>query len=141
MDTVISFSKTTMRISTLSLFLIILTISCAQIVDSNELFKNETVLKLKLHQTDSIYIDNLVDLEMIHPKVKELRNWIDNNETDWKSSIASFSQSSISVIGDDFRMLIFKDFVVIGFIDNKGKQKQFTKQTDYNDFKFLLGEK
>lgn len=130
-----------MRISTFSLFLIILTISCTQIVDSNELFKNETVLKLKVHQTNSVYIDNSVDLEMDSPKVKELRNWIDSNKTDWKSSVASFAQSSISVIGDDFRMLIFKDFVVIGFSDNKGKQKQLTKQTDYKDFKFLLVEK
>jgi hypothetical protein len=136
-----SFSKTPLRTFTLSLILMILTISCTQIVDSNELFKNETVLKLKIHQTDSVFINNSIYLEMDSLKVKELRNWIDNNKTDWKNSIASFAQSSISVIGDDFRMLIFKDFVVIGFTDNKGKQKQFTKQTDYNDFKFLLGEK
>ncbi len=136
----ISFNKTTMRISTLSLFLMILTISCAQIVDSNELFNNETVLKLNIYQTDSVFIDNSVDLEMDSPKVKELRNWIDNNKTEWKSSIASFAQPLISVIGDDFRMLIFKDFVVVGFTDNKGKQRQFTKQTDYIDLEFLLVE-
>lgn len=141
MDTVISFNKNTIGISTLILFQMILTISCAQIVDSKKLFENETVLKLKIHQPDSVFIDNSVDLEMDSPKVKQLRNWIDNNKTNWKSSIASFAQSSISVIGDDFRMLIFKDFVVIGFTDNKGKQKQYTKETDYNDFKFLLGEK
>ena len=137
----ISFNKTTMRISTLGLFLMILTISCAQVVDSNELFQNETVLKLNIHQNDSVFIDNSVDLRMDSPKVKELRNWIDNNKTDWKGSIASFAQPSISVIGDDFRMLIFKDFTVIGFTDNKGKQRQFTKQTDFNDFEYLLDEK
>ncbi len=137
----ISFNKTTMRISTLGLFLMIMTISCAQIFDSNELFKNETVLKLNIHQTDSVFIDNSVDLRMDSPKAKELRNWIDNNKTDWKSSIASFAQASISVIGDDFRMLIFKDFVVIGFTDKKDKQRQFTKQSDFNDFEFLLEEK
>lgn len=137
----ISFNKTTIRISTLSLFLMILTISCAQIVDSNELFKNETVLKLKIYETDSVFTDNSVDFEIASSKVKELRSWIDNNKTDWKSSIASFAQPTISVIGDDFRMLIFKDFVVVGYTDNKGKQKQFTKQTDYDDFEFLLNEK
>ena len=94
----ISFNKTTMRTLTLSLFLMILTISCAQIIDSNELFKNETVLKLNIYQTDSVLTDNSVDLEMISPKVKEIRNWIDNNKTDWKSSIASFAQPSISVM-------------------------------------------
>ncbi len=130
-----------MRILTLSLFLMILTISCAQIVDSNELFKNESVLKLNIYQTDSVCSDNSVALEIASPIVKELRSWIDNNKTDWKSSIASFAQPTISVIGDDFRMLIFKDFVVVGFNDNKGKQKQFTKKTDYNDFEFLLREK
>lgn len=130
-----------MRTLTLSLFLMVLTISCAQIVDSNELLKNENVLKINIYQTDSVFTDNSDDLEMDSPKVKELSNWIDNNKTDWKSSVASFAQPLISVIGDDFRMLIFKDFVVIGFTDNKGKQKQFTKQTDYNNFEFLLNEK
>ncbi len=130
-----------MRALTLILFLMPLTISCAQIVGSNELFKNETVLKLNIYQTDSVFTDNSIDLKMNSPKVKELCNWIDNNKTDWRSSIASFAQPSISVIGDDFRMLIFKDFVVIGFTDNKEKQKQFTKQTDYNDFEFLMNEK
>lgn len=137
----ILYIKNILRIYKLSLFLIILTISCAQIVDTNELFKNETILKLNFHQTDSVFIDNSVDLEMDSPKVKELRNWIDNNKTDWKSSIASYAQPSISVIGDDFRMLIFKDFVVVGFTDNKGKQSQFTKQIDFNDFEFLLKKK
>ncbi len=119
----------------------ILTNSCTQIVDSNELFKNETFLKLNIHQADSVFIDNSVDLDMDSPKLKELRNWIDNNKRDWKSSIASFAQPAISVIGDDFRMLIFKDFIVVGYTDNKGNQKQFTKQTDYDDFEFLLNEK
>lgn len=81
MDTVISFNKNTIGISTLILFQMILTISCAQIVDSKKLFENETVLKLKIHQTDSVFIDNSVDLEMDSPKVKQLRNWIDNNKT------------------------------------------------------------
>lgn len=140
MDTMISLKTHALRILALSSFLMILATSCAQIVDSNELFKNETILKLNIHQTDSVFMDNSVDLKMDSPKVKELCNWIDNNKTDWKSSIASFAQSSISVIGGDFRMLIFKDFVVVGITDNKGKQRQFTKQTDYKDFGFLLIE-
>ena len=137
----ILFNKTTMRTLTLNLFLMILTFSCDQIVDSNELFKNETLFKLNIYQIDSVFTDNTVDLEMDSPKVKELRNWIDNNKSDWKSSIASFAQPSISIIGDDFRMLIFNDFVVVGFTDNKGKQRQYTKQTVFNDFEFLLREK
>lgn len=137
----ILFIKNTMRILTLGIFLLTLTISCAQHINSNDLFKNESKLKLTIYQSDTIFTDNSIELEIGSPKVKELRHWLDKNETDWKSSIASFAQPSISVIGDDFRMLIFKDFVVVGFTDNKGKQKQFTKQTDYNDFEFLLNEK
>lgn len=112
----ISFNKNTMRISSLSLVLTIMTISCAQIVDSNELFNNETVLKLKINETDSVFTDNSVGLELPSSKVKELRSWFDNNKTDWKSSIASFAQPTISMIGDDCRMLIFKDFVVVGIV-------------------------
>lgn len=135
----ISFRKNILRIITLSL--ILLTISCGQIVDSNELFKNETFLKLNIYPTDSVLISNLSDLEIDSPKVKELGEWIDKNRTDWKKSIASFAQPSISIIGDSFRMLIFNDSVVVGFTDDKGNQKQYTKQTDFYDFEFLLRDK
>mgnify|MGYP006883393986 FL=1 len=123
------------------LFLLISVISCAQTVDSNELFKNETVLKLNIHQSDTVLIDNSIDLEINSPKIKELQNWIDNNKTDWKNSIASFAQPSISVIGKDFRLLIFKDFVVIGYTDKNNKQRQITKQIDSREFEFLIDKK
>lgn len=137
----ISFNKNTLRVLTMGLFLMILTISCTQIIDSNELFKNETILKFNNHKSDTCFLDNSVDLEINSPKVKELRNWIDNNKTDWKNSIASYAQPSISLIGNDFSMLIFKDFVVIGFTDKNNKPRQITKQTDYKDFEFLIEDK
>ena len=123
------------------LFLLVSVISCAQAVDSNELFKNETVLKLNIHQSDTVLIDNSIDLEINSTKIKELQNWIDNNKTDWKNSIASFAQPSISVIGKDFRLLIFNDFVVIGYTDKNNKQRQITKQTDSREFEFLIDKK
>lgn len=123
------------------LFLLTSVVSCAQTVDSNELFKNETVMKLNIHQSDTVLIDNSIDLEISSPKIKELQNWIDNNKTDWKNSIASFAQPSISVIGKDFRMLIFKGFVVIGYTVRNNKPRQITKQTDFREFEFLIDKK
>ena len=125
----------------LGLFLLTTVVSCAQTVDSDELFKNETVLKLNIHQSDTLLIDNSIDLEINSPKIKELQKWIDKNKSDWKNSFASFAQPSISVIGKDFRMLIFKDFVVIGYADRNNKQRQITKQSDYRDFEFLIDKK
>jgi len=51
---------------------------------------------------------------------------------------ASYAQPSISVIGKDFRMSIFKDFVVVGYVDGNNKQIQLTKQADFSDFEFLI---
>jgi len=75
-----------------------LTISCSRIVKSNDLLRNESELKLNFYQSDTLFIDNSIDLEISSDKVKELRNWIDNNNTDWKNSIASYAQPSISVM-------------------------------------------
>jgi hypothetical protein len=137
----IAFNKSRLRILVLGLSLMILTISCAPNVDSNELFEKETFLKLNIYQSDTVFIDNSINLKMSSSKVKELRNWIDKNKTGWENSIASFAQPLISVIGKDFRMLIFKDFIVIGFTDNKGKPRQYKKQTDFKEFDFLIEEK
>jgi len=48
--------------------------------------------------------------------------------------------SDISLIGTNFRLLIFKDFVVIGFYGQIGKQKQCTKEADESGFNFLTGK-
>ena len=98
----------------------------------------ETVLKFYNHRSDTIFHDNSVDLEIDSPKVKKLRSWIDTNKTEWKNSIVSYAQPTISLIGNNLSMLIFKDFVVIGFTDKNDKPRQITKQTDSKDFEFLI---
>lgn len=116
-------------------------VSCTQTVDSNEFFKNESVLKLNIYQADTLIVYNSIDLEINSHKVKELQDWIDNNKTDWKNSPASFARPSISIIGKNFRMLIFRDFVVIGFTDSNNKERQITRQSDFREFEFLIDKK
>jgi hypothetical protein len=121
----------------IGLFLLTLFVSCKQTLDSSVCLKNESTLKLNIINSDTVLIGNSVDLEINSAKMIELRNWIDNNSTKWENSIISYVQPLISVIENDFRMLIFKSFVVIGFKDKNDKSRQITKQTDYNEFDFL----
>lgn len=130
-----------MRIWTLGFLLMILTYSCAENINSNELLKNESKLNLTIYQSDSLSINSSLDLKISSFRIKKLCDWLDTNKTDWKNSIASFAQPSISLIGEDFRMLIFKDFVVVGFTDSNGKQRQFTRQINFTEFNFLIEEK
>lgn len=69
--------------------------------------------------------------------ILDLKVWLKNNPDNWENSIASLSQPDISLISNDFRLLIFKDVVVIGFTDETGKQKQYTKDANKSELKFL----
>jgi hypothetical protein len=122
------------------LFLLTLFISCTQTIDSVEVLKDESKLKLNIQDSDSGFYDNSVDLDINSTKIKKLRDWIDNNNDSWENSIASYAQPLISLIGENFRMLIFRDFVVIGFADTNDKPRQITRQTDFAEFEFLLEE-
>jgi hypothetical protein len=122
-------------------FLILLIVSCDKHIDPEEMLKNENVFKLTIHTinkeestyntvTDTIYKDS--------EKISKLRIWLTDNSTNWENSIASYAMSDISLIGNDFRFLIFKTGVVIGFTDSSGKLKQFTKKVDKSVFNFLV---
>jgi hypothetical protein len=63
--------------------------------------------------------------------------WFKKNPDGWTSSISSWATPDISLIGDDFRLLIQKDVVVIGFTDKKGKARQLVKKVDISEFGFL----
>ena len=64
-----------------------------------------------------------------------------NNLNGWENSIASYISPKIALTNDDFRLLIFKDFVVIGYSDKNNKPKQMTKKVDIKEFGFLYVNK
>jgi len=121
--------------------LLIFTISCGQNLNFDEILKNENQFELKVNPNDNANLDSTLikrinaDSELI----LDLKVWLKNNPDNWESSIASWAQPEISLISNNFRLLIFKDFIVISFTDKSGKQKQYTKVTDISEFIFLTG--
>ncbi len=124
------------------LFLIIL-ISCGVEIRTDEIFNKESELRLQICLGDK-YTSDSSRIEILtkdSEKIAKVKEWFTNNPDKWKSSIASWAPADISLIGKDFRLLIYKDGVVVGFTDKEGKQRQFTRQTDKSDFDFLIEEK
>jgi len=119
--------------------LLFFTISCGQTLEFDEILKIEKEFELKVNPNGNIVLDSALtkridaDSEIIF----NLKTWLRNNPDNWESSIASWATPDISLISNDFRLLIFKDFVVVGFTDKTGKQKQYTKDADKSEFNFM----
>jgi hypothetical protein len=133
--------KTTIFIAgiILSTFLI----SCGQDINPEEIFKKEIEFKLTILSKINNSFDTLTfkriprDSEII----VKLKDWLTKNPDGWKSSIASWATSEISLTGNDFRLLIFDHGIVIGFTDKNGKARQYTKQVEKKEFNFLTENK
>ncbi|WP_321279153.1 hypothetical protein [Marinifilum fragile] len=123
----------------LGLFLLIL-ISCGQAIKPDEILNKENDFKLTIH-TENKYSSDSSIVKIINKdseKITKLKNWISKNSDGWESSIASWATPDISLIGTDFRLLIFKDEVVVGFTDKNGKARQYTKRVNKAEFDFLI---
>ncbi len=129
-------------IKNIGFLLLIFTISCGQNLDFEEILKNEKRFELKINPNGNLVLDSssVTKINADSKIIDKLKNWFKNNPAGWESSIASWATPDISLIGSDFRLLIFKDFVVVGFADKSGKQKQYTKEVDKSEFNFLTGK-
>ena len=113
--------------------------SCTQSIDINDLNISNTELKV------TFLIKNSSGLESIYTnkisnnskELKYLNNWLINNSKEWENSIVSYGSPKISLTNDNFRFLIYTDFVVIGYSDKNNKPRQLTKKVDSNEFEFL----
>lgn len=120
--------------------IIILTISCGKSIDPEFILKNESTFSLIVHDIkDGTYFNLVSDtITTDSEKILRLKIWLEDHSSHWKGSIASYAISNISIIGNQFRFLIYKNFVVVGFVDKMGKQQQYTKATNWSDFDFLI---
>lgn len=75
------------------------------------------------------------------PKFKSFQQWLDNNNTEWQSSIASFAPCKISLSSNRFHMSISPKFVVLHFTNSSQKPHQLTKNVDTTLFSFLISDK
>ncbi len=122
----------------LPVFLIVLQ-SCAQSIDLNDLKISNSDLKITFWTKSSSGLDSTSTrlISKDSNELKKLNDWLIDNLEGWKNSIASYASPSISLTSADFRLLIFKDFVVIGYSDKNDKPRQLTKKTDIKEFEFL----
>lgn len=119
--------------------LLIFTISCGQNLDFSEILKNEKQFDLKINPNGNLNLDSssITKINADSKIIDKLKTWFKNNPDGWESSIASWATPDIFLTSNDFRLLIFKDFVVVGFVDKSGKQRQYTKSVDKSEFNFL----
>jgi hypothetical protein len=121
--------------------LLFFTISCGQTLEFDEILKDEKQFELKVNPNGNIVLDSALTkrIDADSEIILNFRTWLRNNPDNWESSVASWATSDISLISNDFRFLIFKDFVVVGFVDKTGKHKQYAKDADKSEFNFLTG--
>lgn len=126
-------------IKNIGFLLLIFTISCGQNLDFEEILKNEKQFELKVNPNGNLSLDSSMTTKINADSkiIANLKTWLKNNPDNWESSIASWATPNILLTSDDFRLLIFKDFVVVGFADKTGNQKQYTKGASEAEFNFL----
>ena len=113
--------------------------SCEQTIDLVDLKISDTELKVTYWAKSSSGLDS-TSTKLISKDSKELKyleEWLTNNSKGWKNSIASFVSPKISLTSDNFRFLIFEDFIVIGYTDKNNKSRQMTKENNLKNFEFL----
>lgn len=75
------------------------------------------------------------------PKFRLFQQWLNNNSTEWQSSIVSFAACKVDLSSKWFRALIYPRFVVLSFTDSNQKSQQLTKNVDTTLFNFLISDK
>jgi hypothetical protein len=122
----------------LPIFLIVFQ-SCAQTIDIIDLKISDTDLKVTYWIKSSAGLDSTSTrlIPKDSKEIKSLNDWLMNNPNGWENSIASYASPKISLTNDNFRFLIFKDFVVIGYSDKNNEPRQLTKNIDMKVFEFI----
>jgi len=121
------------------LLLLFFTISCGQTLEFDEILKDEKQFELKVNPNGNIVLDSALTkrIDADSEIILNFKTWLRNNPDNWESSIASWATPNISLTSNDFRLLILKDFVVVGFTDRSGKKRQYMKDIEKSDFNFL----
>ncbi|MBP1672765.1 MAG: hypothetical protein H6Q25_580 [Bacteroidetes bacterium] len=113
--------------------------SCMQSVDIKGLNFLNSDLTINYLMKSSSELDS-ISTRIISKDSKEFKkfyDWLAKNSKGWENSYTSFAKPPISLTNNDFRLLVFKNFVVIGYTDKNQNSVQLTKKTTINEFEFL----
>ena len=117
-------------IRNIGFLLMIFTISCGQNLDFEEILKNEKQFELKINLNGNLNLDSssVTKINADSKIIDKLKIWFKNNPDGWESSIASWAIPYIFLTSNDFRLLIFNDFVVVGFADKSRETETVYKK-------------
>lgn len=67
----------------------------------------------------------------------KFEKWCNQNKTGWQETNASYI-SNLTLLQNNFRLLVLNNAVVICFIDKQGTSKQYSKTINKDDLNFLV---
>jgi len=115
-------------------------LSCKKKLNLDNLRFNEAEYIVSIHKINGTSVDSLIyyKIPKNSEKITFLKDWLSNNNYEWNKSIASYAIPEYSLTSENFRLLIFENFVVLGFTDSTGKSYQYKKQVDKSELVFLV---
>jgi len=134
-------NKQKMKQTTTILFgLLVMTLtSCSTDIHLVKYLDLNSPLTLMVNRTNNQTGLTSSDRILVEPKsekFKKLVDWCHTNISDWQSTPASYI-AKVSLTQNDFRLLYNQDFVVVGFKDNNGRKKQYSKKVLKGQLDFL----
>jgi hypothetical protein len=117
-------------------------ISCTSEIQLKKYIDPNTPLTLLVKTNNKQTMLTTIDSKVIAPKSEQfekLISWSNNNTSGWHSTPATCS-TNITVTQNDFRLSFAQDFVIVGFIDNKGKAHQYSKKVKKGELDFLMAK-
>lgn len=115
-------------------------ISCKTDVNINRYIDKNIPLKLTITAINATGLSTRKNFEIAVNSLeyKKLINWGDKNVNGWKQTTASYA-SGVSIGQGDFRLLTIAEgtVVVVGFVDDNKKPKQFVKTIKNGNLDFL----
>ncbi|GAA0874202.1 hypothetical protein GCM10009118_06100 [Wandonia haliotis] len=86
---------------------------------------------------DSIQNSGCIMLKPNSAEIIALSSWFKENQSNWRSNIASFAMPKYSFEYDHYKFRILEKVIVVNFTDEKGEPKQYTQDIDISNFNFL----
>ena len=124
-----------------SLLFITLMISCQTDLEVDTLVDQKSDFTLRIRTTDpdtGLSSDSLDMIEVHSEKWNKLMKFIKNNQEGWHASYASYV-GDLYIHQKDFNLIhtIGEEGVVINFIDQNGKSRQYSKTIESGELEFL----
>ena len=122
----------------ISLFILVVFISsCSTSIELTQYVNKNSSFHLR--KSDEFDTTKTINILPNSEKHNQLVTWLNENESGWNSSIASYI-SKYCLFQDNFRLLFSPEnnAVVVGFNDKKNNPKQLYKEIKNGELDFLI---